>query len=184
MGGEKPLARLAGQPLLAHVLAAVSEAGLDALVVAKPGSPLPALEVPLVIEPEEPAHPLCGVVSALRAVGASAPGIVAVGCDMPFLAPGLLSMLAGLGGNVVLQGGGRLQPLPARIDPRGLAALERSLAAGEALGRALAALGPRVLDERELARFGDAKKLCFSVNSPADLALAESWLAEPKPGSP
>jgi hypothetical protein len=41
-----------------------------------------------------------------------------------------------------------------------------------------------VLDERELARFGDAKKLCFSVNSPADLALAESWLAEPKPGSP
>jgi hypothetical protein len=40
----------------------------------------------------------------------------------------------------------------------------------------MAALAPRIVDERELSRFGDPAGLCFSVNSPEDLQIAEGWL--------
>ena len=56
---------------MAWPLEAARAAGLEAVVVAKAGTPLPALDVPVWIEPDEPSHPLAGLVHALeRAAGA------------------------------------------------------------------------------------------------------------------
>ena len=40
-------------------------------MVAKPGSALPPLEVPIWDEPEAPSHPLTGLVAALERAGAA-----------------------------------------------------------------------------------------------------------------
>src|SRR3954468_1367483 len=68
LGGAKQALALAGRPLLHYPLAVLRAAGLECAVVAKRGSELPPLDgTRLLLEPEAPWHPLCGIVSALRA---------------------------------------------------------------------------------------------------------------------
>jgi molybdopterin-guanine dinucleotide biosynthesis protein A len=107
--------------------------------------------------------------------------VLAVPCDMPFLPSALLRWLAGLDGAAVLELDGTMQPLPARVVPANTPTLREALTRERSLRAALGALSPRVVDERELARFGDPARLCFGVNSPEQLALAESRLSETSP---
>jgi molybdopterin-guanine dinucleotide biosynthesis protein A len=176
IGGAKALAVLGGRPLISYPLAALAEAGLEPLVVAKDDSPLPPLDCPVLREPALPRHPLCGVVAALR-FAAGRP-VLALGCDMPFLDGGLLAWLAGLGGAVVTEVGGTMQPLLLRCEPAHLDALEAALHAGGPMREAIDALAPRIVAEEELRRFGDPARLLFNVNSPSDLLEAERLLAD------
>ncbi len=174
MGAAKPLTQLAGRHLISYPLAALSAAGVDAVVVAKRRSPLPRLHCPVLREPARPSHPLCGVIAALRFAGERP--VLVVGCDMPFLTGGLLAWLATQEGVVVPEVEGRLQPLLARYEPAHLGALEIALLGGRSMREAIAVLQPRVVGERELRRFGDPGRLCFNVNDPSDLRVAERWL--------
>jgi molybdenum cofactor guanylyltransferase len=193
MGGAKAGALLCGRPLISYPLAAARAAGLDAVVVAKRASELPALAARVVYEPDEPRHPLCGIVAALR--HARAP-VVAVGCDMPFVSAELLARLArgveaqaadGAGGaastaaaprrTAAIESAGRLQPLPGVYEPGDLAALEAALAAERPLRATLAELAPAVIAGRELASLGSPERLCFSVNDERDLLAATRWMA-------
>jgi molybdenum cofactor guanylyltransferase len=140
-------------------------------VVAKRDSELPELDVPVLIEPDQPLHPLCGVLEALMA---SRTPILALGCDMPFLTVELLAWFASLPQpTVVVETGRGLQPLLARYDPVVSAAIPTALERQASLHELLASLEPRVVSEAELARFGDPERLCFNVNTPQDLAEAE-----------
>jgi molybdenum cofactor guanylyltransferase len=174
MGEAKATAVLGGRPLIAYPLAAAREAELAAVVVAKPSSPLPPLEVDVWHEPDEPVHPLCGLVHAL----AQARGrpLVAVAADLPFVTGPVLAWLAGEGGAAatVPVAGGRLQPLLARYEPSALEPLREALAASLAMRDAASALAPRLVD---LSAFGDADRLTFNVNTPTDLARAKELLA-------
>ena len=174
MGRPKPGVELAGRPLISYPIAAARGAGLEPWVVAKEGSELPPLDCRLVLEPAEPRHPLCGVVAALRAAR-PAPAI-AVAADMPFVEADLLGLLAVRKSTAAVEAGGRLQPLLARYEADALGRLERALAAGEPATAALEALDPEVIDEESLRRLGDPGRLCFNVNSPADLERAEQLL--------
>lgn len=174
MGGAKALAELGGRPLISYPLAAVSAAVLDPVVVAKSDSPLPQLDCPVLREPARPSHPLCGVIAALRASGDRP--VVVVGCDMPFVTGPLLAWLASLDGLVVPEVEGRPQPLLARYEPAHAGALEVALRRGDSMREAVAGLGPRIVDERELGRFGDPSRLFFNVNHPSDLSAAERLL--------
>lgn len=180
LGGAKATVELAGRPLLHYPLAALAAAGLEHCVVAKPGSELPPLDgTPLLLEPAALSHPLCGIVTALRASRAGV--VVAIPCDMPFLAPSLLEQLAAAPEPlVVLCRAGRVQPLPGRYAAMLLPELEAALAREEPLRHTATALGARVLGEEELARCGDPRRLLFNVNDGADLRRAEAQLA----GSP
>jgi molybdopterin-guanine dinucleotide biosynthesis protein A len=174
MGGAKAIARLAGRPLIAWPLAALAAAGLDAVVVAKPDTPLPELSVPVWREPAAPAHPLLGLVTALERAGGP---IVAVGCDMPFLAPGLLAALARHPGRVVAPFvAGRPAPFPARYEPLALPGLREGLAREAPVRAALMSLEPVLLDEATLRTWGDPARLVASVNDAAQLAAAEAFL--------
>jgi molybdopterin-guanine dinucleotide biosynthesis protein A len=162
MGAPKALAELGGAPLIERPLAAAAAAGLEAVVVAKAGTALPALAVPVWREPDEPVHPLLGVVTALERAGEP---VVAIACDMPFVPPDLLARLAA-GPAAAVHAGGMLQPFPARYEPAALARLQAALARGDSMRAALAALDPETF---ELADAG----LVANINTPEELAAAE-----------
>ncbi len=175
LGGPKALASLAGRPLLAHPISSLRRAGLEPVVVAKPGSPLAQLDCLILREPAEPAHPLVGLIAALEA---SDDPVVALGCDMPFVPPELLAWIASIDAPLVVpRVQGRLQPLVARYDPRLAPELRAALAERAPLREAVGALGPLVLEEDRVAPFGDPATIAFNVNEPADLERAERMLA-------
>jgi molybdopterin-guanine dinucleotide biosynthesis protein A len=184
LGGAKAMATLGGRPLICHPLAAARDAGLEAIVVAKRSTRLPKLEETVLHEPEQPRHPLCGVIAALQyaAERAPAPAVVLLACDMPFVTGPLLRWLASeIDGPAVAELGGRLQPLLARCLIGDLEPLRDALADESSLRGAISALAPRILKEQELRRFGVPEQLCFNVNDAVDLARAEDWLAR-EPG--
>jgi molybdopterin-guanine dinucleotide biosynthesis protein A len=175
LGGGKALAELGGRPLVSRVVGVVGAAGLEPVVVAKPDTALPRLDCRVLTEPTEPRHPLTGLTTAL---GASAGrGVIAVGCDMPFVPRRLLSWLADLDEELaVCELGGRLEPLLARYPQSAAKPLRESLERGEAMRDAVAALDPRIVAEHELARFGEPEEILFNINSPEDLQRAHDLL--------
>lgn len=174
MGQPKPSVELGGRPLISYPLAAARAARLEAWIVAKRGSELPPTDCRLLLEPDEPRHPLCGIVAALREAG-PAP-VVAVAADMPFVEADLLRLLAAAEATAAVKAGGRLQPLLARYALQDLETLERAVEMGAAAAAALEELEPEVIGEEALRRFGDPERICFNVNSPADLERAERLL--------
>lgn len=175
MGRPKATLPFAGGPLIARPLAAAEAAGLEAVVVAKPDSDLPALEVEVWWEPAEPAHPLAGVVTALERAGGRA--VLALACDMPFVAPGLLARLAELRGTAAPLVAGRLEPFPGRYEATALPILRAALEREAPVRAALADLFPLELGEDELRAFGDPARMVTGVNTPDELRRAERELA-------
>jgi molybdopterin-guanine dinucleotide biosynthesis protein A len=180
IGEPKATLALGGRLLLEHPLGAFAHAGIEAVVVAKPSTSLPPLPVEVWREPNEPSHPLRGIVTALEHAGGRA--VLVCGCDLPFVSPGLLSSLATTGGRVVVpSAGGRLHPLLARYQPEVLEPLRRALDELRPLQETVAALEPTLIGEEELHELGDPDLLLFNVNEPADLERAEEVLREGYP---
>jgi molybdopterin-guanine dinucleotide biosynthesis protein A len=179
MGRPKATLELGGRPLISYPIGVARAAQLDPVVVAKRDSELPALDCPVVEEPDEPRHPLCGIVAALRHTEPA--GVLVLACDMPFVEPTLLAWLASHPGTVVPERAGTLQPLLARYGGRDLPALEDALGRDVPLQETVAALPPSLIPERDLGRFGDPELLCMNVNSPDELAAAELLLTDRAP---
>jgi molybdenum cofactor guanylyltransferase len=180
IGAPKATVELAGRPLIDYPLAALAAAGLGAIVVAKRSSVLPdPLAAEVVVEPDEPTHPLAGIVAALRHAGRP---LVVLGCDFPFVPPELLRELAAAPEPLVVPApGGEPQPLVARWTPGLLPRLEAALAREEPLRRTVAALAPRLIGDAELPRFGDPDRIFLNVNSEADRRAAERATRPPDP---
>jgi molybdenum cofactor guanylyltransferase len=190
LGGAKPTVAFGDTPLIAHPIAAAGAAGLDVVVVAKPQTPLPPLQCDVIYERASEHHPLHGLLAALAEAHARSPdcACVAVGCDMPFVSAPLLAWLAQAGRDgaparghedaLLTYAEGRLQPLLARYFPRHRAALEAALHKSQSLTAAAESLRPRIARERQLRRFGDPVRLCFSVDSDDDLQLARRLLQQ------
>jgi molybdenum cofactor guanylyltransferase len=157
MGRPKATVEFEGEPLIARPLAAAAAAGLEAVVVAKPSSQLPPLDVEVWEEPEEPSHPLVGLIAALERGGP----VVAVACDMPFVTPEALTALAGRDGAAAPLVGGRLEPFPARYEPSALPLLRAALAREAPLRATLAALRPEAIemDARVVTSFNTPEAL-------------------------
>ena len=159
LGEPKAVADLGGRPLISWPLAAAAAAGLPAIVVAKASTQLPELDVPVLIEPEQPQHPLAGLVRALEEGGP----VVAVGCDMPFLAPAVIAELAAQAGTAVFGD----DPFPGRYEPAALPVLGAALQRSDPVRRAVAELAPLRLPGRDLGA---------SINTPEDLRRARERL--------
>jgi molybdopterin-guanine dinucleotide biosynthesis protein A len=175
IGGPKAALELGGRPLISYPLLAFGQAGITPVVVAKRETPLPPLADQVWYEPDQPHHPLCGIVTALER--ANGRPVIVCGCDMPFVTPALLTRLATSEQPLVVpRAGGRLHPLLARYGSGLLEPLRAALAVPRALQHAVAELDPAVIGERELRALGDPARLLFNVNDPADLAEAERLL--------
>ena len=177
MGEPKATVELAGRPLIAHAIGAAEEAGLEAVVVAKPDSELPPLSARVLREPAEPLHPLLGVVTALRELEGGP--VVSLPCDTPFVPGALLAWLAEQPEPlVVCEGAGRLHPLLGRYQGAIEADLAAAVRSGAPAQETVRALGARMIDADELSNFGPPERVLFNVNDPSDLAEAERMVAE------
>jgi molybdenum cofactor guanylyltransferase len=172
----KPTAPLAGRPLIDYPLQALEAAGLETVIVAKRDTTLPPGGAPVWEEPDEPAHPLLGIVTALEQ--ADGRSVVVSACDLPFLSPALVAHLAELDVPLAVpRTGDRLHPLLARYTPVLLPALRAALERPAPLHETLTALDPLIVGDQELSAYGDPARLLFNVNTAADLERAEAMLA-------
>lgn len=172
LGGAKPGTLLAGRPLLAYPLAALRGAVREVAVVAKEDTELPALGDDVLVwrEPDEPRHPLAGVVEALRRADGRA--VVVLACDLPFVTSDLVRLLAsadagGAPAVVATTADRGLQPLCARYEPQALEALA-AFPPGARMIEVVQALEPATLNV-------PADRL-RNINTPEDLAAAEAAL--------
>jgi molybdenum cofactor guanylyltransferase len=172
LGQPKATALVGERPLVSYPVEALARAGLRPAIVAKPGTPLPQLEVEVWREPAEPLHPLCGIVAALRRADAAA--IVVCACDLPFVSAELVAWLAEVPDPLAVAAS---QPLLGRYSADLAAPLAEALARGRSVRSAVGALGARLVADEELRPFGDPALLVANVNTPADLERAEGLLA-------
>jgi molybdenum cofactor guanylyltransferase len=107
MGGRKPERELAGRPLVAYPADALRAACERVVLVAKPETSLPELDgIERWDEPDEPRHPLTGIVHALERAGAP---VLVCAADMPFVTANACRQLIETG--AIARSAGRLQPL-------------------------------------------------------------------------
>jgi molybdenum cofactor guanylyltransferase len=167
--GSKPAALLGGRPLIEYPLAALSGVCERLAVVCKSATRLPELPgAERWEEPDEPRHPLTGIVHALQT--ADAPVLVCA-ADMPFVtADACRTLLQGAGGSpaVVATAEGVLQPTFGLYAPAALDTL-RAAPEGAPLTETVEGLDP--------ARVALPPALVHSINTPDELARAEALLA-------
>ena len=89
LAGAKPTALLAGRPLIAFPLAALAELCDPVAVICKRGTELPELEagVERWEEPDEPRHPITGIIHALERAEAPVVVLASDRLQDPSLAP-------------------------------------------------------------------------------------------------
>lgn len=168
IGGDKAVVELANRPLLLYPLDALRAVTPEVAVVAKRETALPSLagEANVWVEPDEPRHPLTGIVHALR-LAAGRPVLV-VAADMVLLDEHtLLTLLATpLEGApaVVPRVDGQIEPLCALYTAEALDALD-GFDPGARVTDAVLALGPRLVDFEDATPF-------INVNAPEDLLTA------------
>jgi molybdenum cofactor guanylyltransferase len=170
LGGDKALATLAGRPLIAHPLAVLAAVTGRVAVVCKRGTRLPELgRAERWDEPDEPRHPLTGIVFALAQAGSP---VLVCAADMPFVtADACRTILAAAGSGsaaAVATAEGVLQPVlgvyaPAALEAFGAAQPDAALTA--------------VVEQLDPARVALPPALVRSVNTPDELADAEAELA-------
>jgi molybdopterin-guanine dinucleotide biosynthesis protein A len=171
-GAGKATLELAGRPLLEYPLAALRTVTDELTVVAKRDTALPSLDpdVTVWLEPDEPHHPLAGVVHALRC--ATGRPVLVCAADMPLVTPAVFArLLAAEPGDaraVVPLAGGRLQPVCALYLPQALDALD-SFPPDARTTDVVEAMGIVVV------KFDDGDTF-FSANTPGDLARAAELL--------
>lgn len=169
LGGRKATIELAGRPLIEYPLAALAAVCERVAVVVKANTELPPLDAERWVEPDDPHHPIAGVTHALERAGGP---ILVCAADMPFVTPGVLRLI-----EAELRPGlkaaaafceGRLEPLLAAYAPEALEVLSGA-PADEPLRRAVESLMPVLIDV--------TPEVAFNVNTPEDLAEAESRLS-------
>lgn len=165
IGGDKALVPLDGRPLISYPIRAALAAGLDVVVIAKRATNLPPLDVQVLLEPDAPVHPLLGVITALQQL----PAVVALPCDMPFVAPQALVALAEMQEDLATLWPN--QPFPSLYRRAVLPQLQRALEANRSM-RSLHAHSRRV---QAMSSSTDPPAE-LSINTPDDLAVAEAAL--------
>jgi molybdenum cofactor guanylyltransferase len=166
---SKAAVPLGGRPLVSYPLAALASVCPRLAVVCKPDTELPELpDAERWDEPDEPRHPLTGIVHALER--AEAPVLVCA-ADMPFVTGDacrtLVAAAAAGGPAVVAASEGVLQPVFALYAPAALERL-RAAPADAALTATVESLDP--------VRVGLPPGVVRSVNTPEDLTEAKAAL--------
>lgn len=177
-GAPKGLMTLGGRRIIERVLAALVPAVDDVLVVTNTPALYAFLGLPMVSDAMPDHGSLGGIYTGLYA--ATAPAVLTVACDMPFLSPDVVRLVAtraGAGDVVIPRVGAQLETMHALYAKSCLPHMEDCLRAGQ-----LKIVGffdrVRVVEvpEREVARFGDPALIFMNVNTPEDLARAEAAL--------
>jgi molybdopterin-guanine dinucleotide biosynthesis protein A len=170
IGGDKCTVELAGRALVLYPIAALHTVCEQVVVVAKQDTKLPQLagDAEVWIEPDEPRHPLAGVVHALRT--ASARKLLVLACDMPLVPEELLRALvkAADGAGAVASSCGIAEPLCACYTRQALKGLEHFEPDARAI-ELVDGLGVTYVE-------WDNCDVVLSVNAPEDVIRAQALL--------
>ena len=167
--GSKPAVLLAGRPLVSYPVEALGSVCERVVVVCKRDSELPDLPgAERWEEPDEPRHPLTGILHALERAGEP---VLVCAADMPFVTPDACRSLMTAPQKsvaVVAAADGVLQPTFGIYAPAALDVL-----------RAAPADAPlrRTVEELDPTRVALPARLVLSVNTPEQLAEAEQLMA-------
>jgi molybdopterin-guanine dinucleotide biosynthesis protein A len=181
MGTDKSFVRLAGRPLIEHILAQAAGLGDETLIITNQPRDYAYLGVPLFGDVLPGRGALGGLFSALS--WASRRHVLCMACDMPYLARPLaeyLIRLAPAAQAVVPRLAGQPEPFRAIYERACLGSLRAALEAGQLkVSDFLARLPVRYLDEAEIDRF-DPQHLSFiNLNTPAEVEQARQVALQP-----
>jgi molybdopterin-guanine dinucleotide biosynthesis protein A len=136
------------------------------VIVAKQSTTLPPVTTRLLLEPDEPTHPLLGIITALEEF----PAVIAIPCDMPFVSPSQLTALARTDADIATLS--PTHPFPALYRCATLRQLREALEANRSMRstQAQSRLAPEAASSTDSATQ-------LTVNTPADLADAQRLLS-------
>ena len=181
MGGRaKALLELGGRRIIERVLAALAPAVDDVLVVTNTPELYAFLDLPMVADVYPDHGSLGGIYSGLEA----APGHAAltVACDMPFLHPGVVKLVAsraGEGDVVIPRVGPQLETMHAAYGKACLPHIAERLVAGQLkIVDFFARVRVVEIAEADVARFRDPRVAFMNVNTPDELERARALATE------
>jgi molybdopterin-guanine dinucleotide biosynthesis protein A len=180
MGQDKALIRLAGRPLIEHVLESVAGIGDETLITTNHPDALAYLGVRMVGDALPGKGSLAGLYTALNA--ASGDRVLVVACDMPFLTRPLLRhlvQLSHLADVIIPKRGGEFEPFLAVYNRSCLAAIKEALESQKA--RMISFFDQvtlRTVKGSEIAQLDPQGLSFFNINTPEDLAQAEELFLE------
>lgn len=171
MGEDKARSAVGGVPMGALAGRALMAAASPVLCVGPdPGLGLETVE-------DDGRGPLAALAAGIRRLAGTGFGgpVLLVACDMPFLTPDLLTLVAGALGSAqaaVPVAGGRLQPLAACYAASVLPVAERLIASGRlSMQSLLNEIEVNSVDQQTWSRLAGPKALT-DVDTPADLRAA------------
>lgn len=172
MGRDKASLLLGGQTLLQHVIATMQPIFPHIIVSVR--QPRPEINFPQVCDQHGNAGPLAGLVSGLSQV--ATPWAFAVACDMPFVEPAVIELLARHRSRyqaVVPVVHGHPQALAAFYAGSCLAAMRENLAAQDkSLRGVLKRLDVCYVSEAELLGADPQLRSFFDLDTPQDIVQA------------
>lgn len=172
MGRDKASLMMGEMTLLQTVAATMRQ--LFPRVIVSVRQPCAAIDLPQVCDEQAAGGPLAGLAAGLGHV--TTPWAFAVACDMPFVVPEVVELLAGLRARhqaVVPVVHGHPQPLAAFYAAACLAPLRASLAAQQnSLRGVLKQLDVRYVDEAEMREADPLLRSFSDLDTPQDVAAA------------
>ncbi|MDD5384073.1 MAG: molybdenum cofactor guanylyltransferase [Gallionella sp.] len=172
MGTDKASLLLDGQTLLQSVIATMQQ--LFPQVIVSVRQPRAAVDLPQICDEQPDGGPLAGLVASLGQI--TTPWAFMVACDMPFVVPEVVELLAGYRLQhqaVVPVVHGHPQPLAAFYATSCLAPLRTSLVAQQkGLRGVLKQLDVRYVDEAEMLEADPQLRSFFDLDTPQDFAAA------------
>jgi len=179
MGSDKANLLLGEQTLLQRVIAAMQQVFPHVIVSVR--QPRPEIDLPQVCDGEPGGGPLAGLAAGLGHI--ATPWAFVVACDMPFVEPGMVELLAEYRAEyqaVVPVVHGHPQPLAAFYAGSCLGTLRAHLAGGgkNSLRAVLEQLQVSYVDESELLKADPALRSFFDLDTPQDVATAKEDFAD------
>lgn len=180
MGEDKALVKLAGKPLIEHILERIDGLADEVMITTNDPNAFAYLGVRLEGDPIPGAGALMGLQTALRA--ASNSHVLILACDMPFVSRPLLKYMIKLSSKadvVVPQRAGHLEPMHAIYSKDCLPYVDAALDQGHT--RVISfydQVRVREVDESELFKFDPHGMSFFNINTPEDLAQANNHLLQ------
>jgi molybdopterin-guanine dinucleotide biosynthesis protein A len=176
MGQDKCGVELAGRTLLDHILAQLGPHAAETFIVANDPAPYLRTELPVFPDETPGLGPLGGLAAALQ--HATQTHVLLTACDMPFVCLPLIERMLGLAGQadaVLPRIGGQAEPLRAVYNQVCLEPVREALRRGDRrMISFLPGVRVRYLDEAEIGEFDPEQLTFFNINTPGDLARAES----------
>jgi len=181
MGGRpKALIELGGRRIIERVLAALVPTFDDVLVVTNTPELYAFLGLPMVADVYPDHGALGGIYSGLKAAAGQAAFTVA--CDMPFLHPDVVKLVAsraGEGDVVIPRVSAQFETMHAAYDKACLPHIAERLAAGRLkIVDFFARVRVVEIAEADVARYRDPRVAFMNVNTPDELERARALAAE------